>query len=64
MTFSPFPGSFEDVFIILEIFKISVNPHQTDGEGGGGQFAPTKLAILAIFLHSRQQKAYKGTIET
>ena len=36
------------------------------GAGGwGGKFTPQKkLAILAIFLHSIQQKSYQGTLET
>ena len=50
---------------------IHFNPHQADvseslisqWEWGGGKFAPQrKLAILAIFLHSMQQKWDEGTL--
>ena len=51
--------------------NITFNPHQADvsesliRRGGGGKSAPQrKLAISAIFLHSKQQKPYQGTLRT
>ena len=56
--------------IAQSMIKRYLNPHQTEvseyliRQGGGQMAHQSKSTIQAIFLHSKQQKPYQGTLRT